>query len=161
MPCDARSFCDLFKRKGPTQRLKTAKKSFLRPLWTPYPQTHRGKTSSSLPAQVHNFDVVKHQDRVGDTGHVLEQRGDKGRGGRHESSVTDHLLLVAAENGQVKVGDVPVQLASRPVLVWTHKLGLDSHFSGLIKSSAGFQLNCKICKNFHFSQIIVYLILFR
>ena len=37
MPCDARSFCDLFKRKGPTQRLKTAKKSFLRPLWTPNP----------------------------------------------------------------------------------------------------------------------------
>ena len=37
MPCDARSFCDLFKRKGPTQRLKTAKKLFLRPLWTPNP----------------------------------------------------------------------------------------------------------------------------
>ena len=37
MPCDARSFCNLFKRKGPTQRLKTAKKSILRPLWTPYP----------------------------------------------------------------------------------------------------------------------------
>ena len=37
MPCDARSFCNLFKRKGPTQRLKTAKKSFLRPLWTPNP----------------------------------------------------------------------------------------------------------------------------
>ena len=34
---DARSFCDLFKWKGPTQRLKTAKKSFLRPLWTPNP----------------------------------------------------------------------------------------------------------------------------
>ena len=37
MPCDARSFCDLFKWKGPTQRLKTAKKSFLRPFWTPNP----------------------------------------------------------------------------------------------------------------------------
>ena len=37
MPCDAWSFCILFKCKGPTQRLKTAKKSILRPLWTPYP----------------------------------------------------------------------------------------------------------------------------
>ena len=34
MPCDTRSFCNLFKRKGPTQRLKTAKKSFLRSFWT-------------------------------------------------------------------------------------------------------------------------------
>ena len=34
MPCDALSFCDLFKRKRPTQRLKTAKKSFLRSFWT-------------------------------------------------------------------------------------------------------------------------------
>ena len=37
MPCDARSFCDLFKRKGPTQRLKTAKKSILWPFWTQNP----------------------------------------------------------------------------------------------------------------------------
>ena len=37
MPCAAWSFCILFKCKGPTQRLKTAKKSILRPLWTPYP----------------------------------------------------------------------------------------------------------------------------
>ena len=57
---------------------------------------------------MYNFDVVKHQDRVGDIGDLLEQRGDKGRGGRQESSVTEHLLLVAAENGQVKVGDAPV-----------------------------------------------------
>ena len=81
---------------------------------------------------------------VGDIGHLLEQRGDKGRGGRHESSVTDHLLLVPAEDGQVKVGDAPVQLASRPVLAWTHKLGLDSHYSGPIKSSASLQLNPNI-----------------
>ena len=37
MPCDAWSFCIQFKCKGPTQRLKTAKKSILRPLWTPNP----------------------------------------------------------------------------------------------------------------------------
>ena len=33
------SFCNLFKRKGPTQRLKTAKRSILRPFWTPNPNS--------------------------------------------------------------------------------------------------------------------------